>query len=53
MQIVLAEHGRWSLVKYLLNADSGGSFDKAKGELKNGVNFAWGKIKSYRLEPQG
>ena len=53
MQIVLGEHGRWSLIKYFLNVDSGASFDKEKGGLKEGVNFGWGKIKSYRLEPQG
>ena len=53
MQVVLAEHGRWSLVKYFLNSDTGSHFDKEKGELKQGVNFAWGKIKSYRLEPKG
>jgi hypothetical protein len=53
LQLITEEQGRWQLIKYLLNSDSGDHFDKEKGTKKEGFNFDHQKIKSYRLEPQG
>ena len=38
-----------SLLKYMLNCDSGDQFDKEKKTKKEGFNFDWAKIKSFRL----
>jgi hypothetical protein len=53
MQFITSEHGRWSLIKYLLNSSNGDHFDKEKGTPKEGYNFGYNKVKSYRLEPLG
>jgi len=49
MQFLTEEHSRWQLTKYLLSSDSGDHFDREKGCPKEGYNFGYGKIKSYRL----
>jgi hypothetical protein len=49
MQFSTEEQGRWQLAKYLLSADSGSHFDREKGHPKEGYNFGYGKVKSYRL----
>lgn len=53
MQLVTSLHGRWNLVKYLLNSETGAHFDRVTGTLKEGAQLAWAKVKSYRIEPQG
>jgi hypothetical protein len=49
MQFLTEELSRWQLTKYLLSADSGSHFDREKGGPKEGFDFGYGKIKSYRL----
>lgn len=49
MQFLTTHHGRWNLIKYMLNAMDGSHFDREKGGLKEGAELGWGKIKSYRL----
>lgn len=53
MQLVTNGHGRWNLVKYLLNLETGAHFDRLTGELKEGAHLSWAKVKSYRVEPKG
>lgn len=53
MQFTTEEQGRKELVKYLLASEKGDHFDRVKGCKKEGFNFGYGKVKSYRLEPLG
>lgn len=36
-----------------MNCESGNQFDRQKKTIKEGYNFEWDKIKSFRLEPNG
>ena len=53
LQYITSEQGRFQLAKYLLASDNGDHFDKEKRTIKEGYNFDYHKIKSYRLEPLG
>ena len=53
MQYITADHGRWQLIKYLLNSDNGDHFDKDKEQQKEGFSFQHVKIRCFRLEPSG
>jgi hypothetical protein len=49
MQFVTSDNGRWQLIKYLLNSSSGDHFDKENRTPKEGYDFTYSKIKSFRL----
>lgn len=53
MQLITSDHGRWQLIKYLLSSSNGDHFDKKTQSPKQGYEFDYNKIKSYRLEPFG
>jgi len=51
MQLILTQHGRWELIKYLLLSSDGSHFDIRNQTRKEGMQFLWEKVKSYRIEP--
>lgn len=51
MQTLREESGRFQLAKYLMVSDSGTHFDFEHQKQKEGYNFDYHKVKSFRLEP--
>ena len=49
MQVVTQSHGKYQLLKYILNSSKGDHFDKEKGTIREGFDFTHQKLKSYRL----